>query len=205
MADHVLIAFDESLTNLTVQHAAHCLLYYTELDSNSNQKLHFLLMQIRTDGTIGFPGGIVDEDIAKYGSQAVLDGLRRELLEEINFSASELSEDNYVCSHFSEPKNLICHFFAHKLTQSAFQHIEQNHTKARDFPSEQLGLFRIPLWTLRNDNQLSDRNLRFWRKFIDFPFIGNSREQLMTALEQQQIIQAETLKSMMQQEVPSAP
>jgi 8-oxo-dGTP pyrophosphatase MutT (NUDIX family) len=45
-------------------------------------------MQFRSDGRIGFPGGIIDEEI---NIQGILDGLHRELLEEINITHLRLS------------------------------------------------------------------------------------------------------------------
>ena len=39
-------------------------------------------MHLRFDGTLGFPGGLIDEN------EDILDGLHRELREEINYSTT---------------------------------------------------------------------------------------------------------------------
>lgn len=191
---HRRILLDDALLNHSATHAAHIALYYKEQckEKQNGSEICFVLMQIRSDGMIGFPGGVIDEDIKRDGRSAIVEGLQRELREEINFNES-LGDFvfGYICSHERNdikefPKGLICHFFAQELSRSDFMDIERNHQEARDFPKEQLGIFRVPIVTKEIDGHkkvLPANNDDFWVKFVQFPFIGNAREQLMCGLE----------------------
>ncbi|RWS27916.1 hypothetical protein B4U80_03028, partial [Leptotrombidium deliense] len=136
------ISLEKAIECRQVKQAAHCALFYKEVvekkDSCNKLSSAFFLMQIRSDGMIGFPGGYVDEEITD--SSAILVGLNRELKEEINFSEEPMNMENYVCSHYKSECDdpLIVHFFAKQLSKKQFENIEKSHMTAIHFPSESL-------------------------------------------------------------------
>lgn len=215
-SDHSEITLEESLkTHSKLPHAAHCLLYF--VGENKPSGLHgkkevsehafFGLMQMRSDGRVGFPGGCIDEEIESSG-RGILEGLNRELLEEINYSQDPVGHSNYVCSHHRVGKanaqthehgrEMILHFYAKRMTEEQIKLIESTHTGGRDFPEESLGLFRVPIiWVERSDGSKDydlKSNREFWSEFQKLPFAGNSLKQLLVALQKEGITDQTFLK-----------
>lgn len=88
-------------------------------------------MQMRFDGYIGFPGGLVDD-----GEDAI-SGLNRELIEEMNIPDRTLvHKENHVVTHWSEKKRLLLHFYAVEVAMKEFINIEKNSLGAHDFGTE---------------------------------------------------------------------
>ena len=94
-------------------------------------------MQMRFDGLIGFPGGLVDP------GEDPLTALNRELHEEIGLDLDKFSfvEDNHVLSCFHEKKNLVLHFYAKEVTLDEFRGIEQRNLTATEYGSEVFNSF----------------------------------------------------------------
>lgn len=78
-------------------------------------------LQLRFDGTIGFPGGFVDTE------ESLEDALRRELSEELGPGAStlDIEESNLVASHVHPDKPLCLHFYCKKIKMNEFIDIEK--------------------------------------------------------------------------------
>ncbi|XP_066528590.1 U8 snoRNA-decapping enzyme isoform X2 [Hoplias malabaricus] len=127
-------------------------------------------MQMRFDGLLGFPGGLV-----KPSEESLEAGLIRELQEEIGV-AVPVTVDDYVSSRLApSPPLLITHFYTKKMTEAQLLEIEKAAvSKAADHGLEVLGMVRVPLYTMRNGGGLS------W--FLSHSFISNSRAQLLGAL-----------------------
>lgn len=151
-------------------HAAHCLLY-----SPGEEK--FGLMQMRSDGKLGFPGGGVEEKMPSVGE--IVKALNRELKEEINYDGDDVTLENYIFSHLHlKPMRtgeiLVTHFFMKEIkSQEEFLRIEKEHTKAPYFPEESLGLFRVPFDPIEDN---------FFKNFDCHRFAGNAREQLYAGI-----------------------
>lgn len=129
------ISLDDALKlDSTHVHAAHCLLYFP-----SGNEI-FGLMQMRSDGRIGFPGGGVD--VLCPSQDDLVEALNRELMEEINYDGS-VTLDSYIMSHLHlnrvTGKKLITHFFMKSISAEEGMKIEREHTKAPYFPLESLG------------------------------------------------------------------
>ena len=152
-------------------HAAHCLLY-----SPGEEK--FCLMQMRSDGKLGFPGGGVEEKMPSVGE--IVQALNRELKEEINYDWEEVTLENYIFSHvhpkpMRSGKILVTHFFMKGVSsEEEFIRIEREHVKAPYFPEECLGIFRVPVNPIEED---------FFTNFSQHRFAGNARDQLYAAIE----------------------
>lgn len=89
-------------------------------------------MQMRFDGYLGFPGGLVDK-----GEDSVA-ALNRELKEEMDLDLKKysVSEINYVVSHFSRSQNLCLNFYALEVPLQDLINIERQSLLARDFGTE---------------------------------------------------------------------
>ena len=93
-------------------------------------------MQLRFDGALGFPGGLIDP------GEAIVDGLNRECSEELGLEPKHfVSEEDLVFSAFttkSSPRwpRLELHAFAKEVSSQDYQRIEQNVFNAKDFGDE---------------------------------------------------------------------
>ena len=156
-------------------HASHILLWTK--DNSGGQEITYGLMQMRSDGRVGFPGGKSDEK--EVDRNEIVRALYRELQEEINFTPLEgqITLEDRVCSHLNGTREKVLHFFAKELPLNEFQHLERTHMNARDFPNESLGIFRIPLKT--SGHSVSQPFRKFVENFGKLKFAGNARNQLI--------------------------
>ncbi|XP_067399267.1 U8 snoRNA-decapping enzyme-like [Emydura macquarii macquarii] len=134
---------------------------------------HAVLMQMRFDGRLGFPGGFVDP---RDGS--LEEGLNRELQEELGPGAAPLclAEGDYLGSRSAEtPQRLVAHFYAKRLSLEQLRALEDGATRAKEHGLEVLGLVRVPLYTLRD-------GAGGLPAFLSNAFAGDARQQLLQAL-----------------------
>lgn len=89
-------------------------------------------MQMRFDGLLGFPGGLVDP-----GEDPVA-GLNRELHEEIDLDLSLYSfkDDHHLVTFLQEKKKLVLHFYIQEVTLIQFREIEAKCTSAHEYGIE---------------------------------------------------------------------
>ena len=89
-------------------------------------------MQLRFDGLIGFPGGLVDP------GEDPLFALNRELHEEIGLDLTKFSfeEENHILTCYHEKKNLVLHFYAKEVNFEDFQEIERKNLTAIEYGTE---------------------------------------------------------------------
>ncbi|XP_048343120.1 U8 snoRNA-decapping enzyme-like isoform X1 [Sphaerodactylus townsendi] len=169
------------------KHACHALLYAPCPGRLFGKiPLRFaVLMQMRFDGRLGFPGGFVDlQDVS------LEEGLNRELREELGPGAAFLrvAECDYVSSHVSEkPQQVVAHFYTKQLSLEDLRTIEDQATRAKEHGLEVMGLVRVPLYTLRD-------GIGGLPAFLTNTFIGSAREQLLHALETLQLVPREQLQ-----------
>ncbi|XP_016404800.1 U8 snoRNA-decapping enzyme-like isoform X4 [Sinocyclocheilus rhinocerous] len=149
------ITREDALRREGYRHACHIMLY-----GDSSAKLfgkipikHIVLMQMRFDGLLGFPGGL-----------------------EVGV-AVPVGVDNHVSSCLSPScPRLITHFYVKKMTESELKEMERAAVAtATDHGLEVLGMFRVPLYFLKNGGGLP--------YFLSHSFISNSRAQLLSALQ----------------------
>ncbi|KAM6976786.1 U8 snoRNA-decapping enzyme [Aplochiton taeniatus] len=156
------------------RHACHVMLY-----ANTNAQLfgripirHIILMQMRFDGLLGFPGGLVDP-----AEETLEDGLSRELQEELGVSLPVSAEDHVTSCHApsSSASRLITHFYAKRMEEEQIKEVERAAaTTATDHGLEVMGMVRVPLYTMKGG-----AGLPF---FLSHAFVGNCRSQLLDAL-----------------------
>lgn len=89
-------------------------------------------MQVRFDGYIGFPGGLVDPGEDPEFS------LNRELQEEMNLDLMKYSIklSNHVVSHYNKRTRLITHFYALEVSMEELKNIEARALQAKDYGFE---------------------------------------------------------------------
>ncbi|KAK7884765.1 hypothetical protein WMY93_027888 [Mugilogobius chulae] len=186
----------EALACKGCRHACHVMLY-----SDTRSQLfgripirHIILMQMRFDGLLGFPGGLVT-----LSKETLEEGLSRELLEEIGV-AVPIAEENHVescygpASSSSSSSHLILHFYAKKLEEEQILDIEHSAvSKAADHGHEVLGMVRVPLYQTQGGRGLSS--------FLSHSFIGNARLQLVDCLLRFGLISAKHLHKALSQAV----
>jgi len=90
-------------------------------------------MQMRFDGLLGFPGGYVDST-----DNNVVDGLNRELVEEINFDTDKhrVMQSDFIVSCVCSHRKLVTHFYAIEVTAAQFKDIEKRVFAAHDWGAE---------------------------------------------------------------------
>lgn len=173
-----LISLEEAINHFGDHtHASH-VLFWTVDDSRDNQMV-FGLMQMRSDGRFGFPGGTCDEP--KVDSDEIVSALYREVHEEMDYKMSErqITIEDRLFSHLSKSRKVL-HFFAKELPLKTFSLLERTHINARDFPSESVGLIRVPL---RDVGQPSSPAVRkFFKGFGRQKLAGNAKTQLIDAI-----------------------
>ncbi|CAL8252788.1 unnamed protein product [Arctogadus glacialis] len=116
----------EALTREGVRHACHVMLY-CDTRSKLFQRTpigHIVLMQMRFDGLLGFPGGLVDP------GESLEAGLSREVMEETGV-ALVFSEEDHMASCFAPTTSgppstppLITHFYVKKMEEDQIRAME---------------------------------------------------------------------------------
>ncbi|XP_029465473.1 U8 snoRNA-decapping enzyme [Rhinatrema bivittatum] len=134
---------------------------------------HVVLMQMRFDGRLGFPGGFVDPR-----DSSLEEGLNRELAEEMGLGVgvARVTENDYISSWVMEhPQKIVGYFYAKRLSLEQLEQLEAGALSAKEHGLEVMGLVRVPLYTLRD-------GVGGLPAFLRNNFIGNAKEQLLEAL-----------------------
>ncbi|KAM6981720.1 U8 snoRNA-decapping enzyme isoform 1-T2 [Tautogolabrus adspersus] len=168
---------EEALACSGCRHACHVMLYCdTETQLFGRIPIrHIILMQMRFDGLLGFPGGLVNPQ-----EETLEAGLSRELLEEMGV-ALPISVDDHVDACYapafppSSSSRLITHFYVRKMDEEQIREVERAAAStATDHGLEVLGMVRVPLYTTKGGGGLAS--------FLSHSFIGNARSQLLDSL-----------------------
>ncbi|XP_054451112.1 U8 snoRNA-decapping enzyme isoform X1 [Pteronotus mesoamericanus] len=113
------------------RHACHALLYAPDpgLLFRRIPLRYAVLMQMRFDGRLGFPGGFVE---LQDGS--LEDGLNRELSEELGEAAGafRVERADYRSSHAASGPHVVAHFYAKRLTLEQLTAVEKGAPHAKD-------------------------------------------------------------------------
>ena len=96
--------------------------------------LCLMQMQMRCDGMVGFPGGLMD----RVYDEPPVDCLNRELQEEINLNLDQykFEQSHYSMSHVCHRKKLVTHFYIRQVTAAQLKDIERSTLDADDWGSE---------------------------------------------------------------------
>ncbi|CAG0893517.1 unnamed protein product [Darwinula stevensoni] len=176
--DHAVVPHDTPMKEGYLL-AAHCMIY--ALDDSVVFNLYCrraaVLMHMRFDGYLGFPGGLVDT------GEEIIPALNRELHEEMNLDLTrfQVKHEDHVISHENAKNRVICHFYALCVSLAEFEEIERAALASKEHGHEVLGHIRVPLYVMGD-------GYRGFPTFLDNNFCGNARSQLLTSLKQRNIL-----------------
>ncbi|XP_037629746.1 U8 snoRNA-decapping enzyme isoform X1 [Sebastes umbrosus] len=181
----------EALACLGCRHACHVMLY-CDTKSQLFGRLpirHIILMQMRFDGLLGFPGGFVNPS-----KETLEAGLSRELLEELGVTLPILVEDHvdsyYAPASSSSSSRLITHFYVKKMEEEQIREVERAAAStAADHGQEVLGMVRVPLYTMKGGGGLAS--------FLSHSFVGSARSQLADSLLRFNLVAPEELNKVL--------
>ena len=96
-------------------------------------------MQVRFDGTLGFPGGIVDK------GETPEVAVNREMCEELGCSPDScvILEMDHVMSQVSYKTQFCLHFYAKQITLATLQQMERGVITCKEYGSEVHILYHI--------------------------------------------------------------
>ncbi|XP_053131891.1 tudor-interacting repair regulator protein [Hemicordylus capensis] len=139
-----------------------------------------ILMQMRFDGQLGFPGGFVDR---RFWS--LEDGLNRVL--GLGLGGVRLTDANYLISHVTEgPHRVVAHFYVKQLTLQELHAIEISAVHSRDHGLEVMGTVRVPLYTQKD-------RVGGLPAFLRNSFVNTAKFQLLYALKVLNMVPVEKL------------
>ncbi|KAG5836030.1 hypothetical protein ANANG_G00250290 [Anguilla anguilla] len=179
------ISKDESLSLKGYRHACHVMIY-ADTEAKLFGKIpikHIVLMQMRFDGFLGFPGGIVNPR-----EESLEAGLCRELWEEIGMALKVGPEDHCSSCLALSPPDLVTHFYTKKLREEEVREVERAAvSSAADHGLEVMGMIRVPLYCLKKGEGFPS--------FLSNSFIDSARSQLLAALRVLGLLSQEELEA----------
>ncbi|XP_055467897.1 U8 snoRNA-decapping enzyme-like [Psammomys obesus] len=170
------------------RHLCHVMLYAPNPEKlfDGHIKLRYaVLMCMRFDGRLGFPGGFVDDD-----SPNLEYGLNRELLKKLGDGVSTFTVESsdYRNSLADTKSKVAIHFYVKCLSLEQIQTVEARAPLSKDFGLEIFGLVRVPLYILQD-------GMGGLPTFLENSFIGTSRQQLLDALQDLRILTPEIVSN----------
>lgn len=112
--------------------------------SDPNQVIPEIVMLMTWRAGFGLPGGTVDDEIEKFGfKQGLIETLKRELKEEIDFEIDENSLSDIICSH-DLASGFVAHVFAYEVSEEEILNIRLNYTNVTHSRAEIAGLNLLP-------------------------------------------------------------
>lgn len=146
---------------------------------------HAVLMQMRFDGLLGFPGGLVDTLEAEGGRLEELEvAANRELREELS-ARVEVSTADYRGSLYLPKQRLCTHLFARKVSETTLDALERDALAAHD-RFEVCGTLRCPCYGLEAGKGFGH--------FLQNRFAGNAREQLLKLCREERLVDSAVLE-----------
>lgn len=186
---------DSELLDESWYHCVHVIIY-ADLPPNvylfnreSNVIQRTAMMQMRFDGRLGFPGGFVDKEDSSLESALV-----RELTEEMgslppNFT---ITPADYLFSHKTDQKKYCLHFFGKQVDFDDFKFIEKRPDKEPFEGFEVLGAIRVPFY-------IFGPTRGGLPAFLKNNFIGNSKNQLLRAIQIRNLLPDSQLEAIINQ------
>ena len=145
---------------------------------------HAILMQLRFDGLIGFPGGMVDYVDGKLEDLAV--AATRELTEELSPNIS-VSDDDYLGCMYLPDQQICTHLFEKKVTEEVLASLERDALAVHD-RFEVCGTVRVPCYALPAEANGGVSNKGFGL-FIQQNFAGNAKQQLLRLVKERGLVE----------------
>lgn len=152
--------------------------YHEVPKKNRGQNIPLVLMMMRWDGYIGFPGGSVDK------GETILEAMVRELSEEINCPKVFLKEDKFkplitLTDHHGTGH---VHSFSQEVTQDDLMALVRESTLGPQFFAETQGLFAVQIANFHHNGKLKGGI----GAFVNNNFKATSLIELQTLIEREQ-------------------
>ncbi|ESN93031.1 hypothetical protein HELRODRAFT_69527 [Helobdella robusta] len=143
-------------------------------------------MQMRSEGNLGFGGGLLDSEV----TESVVDCLNREYQEELNLDLEKckFKQEDHIMTAVNHKLKFVTHFYAHEVSNESFYEIEKDSVNASHWGTETFGIVRVPLFVVDSDK------FRGLPVFLANCFAGCAREQLMETIKRKQLIPLEDLQ-----------
>ncbi|CAG5136796.1 unnamed protein product [Candidula unifasciata] len=171
LSSEELVSLNATLSPL--KHASHGMIFArrSKLLWDLYDMKGMVMMQLRFDGVLGFPGGLVDD------GETPLQGVNREMHEEIGLDLSKYSftDGDRIASYVHEGKKLVLHFYMMEVSPEDFVLLEQRTLSAEEYGIETYGVVRVPLFTMGD-------GVRGFPAFLANQFAGNARDELIRGL-----------------------
>ncbi|KAG0410610.1 hypothetical protein HPB47_012267 [Ixodes persulcatus] len=153
------------------KNASHCIVWAASdaKVAGDNRARALILMQFRVDGSLGFPGGVLN--LGECPAAAA----NREMKEEINLDTSKLfvTPNNHLITFVNDHSKVALHFYSLQIGEEDFIKLEKRIVDAPDYGQETLGFFRVPLFNMATGG---------FETLLRQVFIGMAKEQLLYAL-----------------------
>lgn len=139
-----------------------------------------VLAQMRWDGSIGFPGGKVDEEDKINGCltrESLINALCREMNEEINMSLDKINKDNFkeLCTFRDTEEDVYIHNFIYEVTADDLIPITQNALKSPHIISENCGNVFLHLVNYSDTKGINN--------LLNHRYSGSGKEELIELIE----------------------
>jgi ADP-ribose pyrophosphatase YjhB (NUDIX family) len=144
---------------------------------------HAILMQMRFDGLLGFPGGLVDK--VEGALEDLATAANRELAEELSTNVRVNDDDYLGCIYL--PDEAICtHLFEKRVSAAVLDELERDALSAHD-RFEVCGTLRCPCYALpaRANGGVSNKGFGL---FIQQRFAGNAKQQLLRLVRDRDLV-----------------
>lgn len=177
--------YNKGVNNSTKKNVVFCIIYcddskpYNDYEAFIESELEsvrkkatvtvpLILAMMRNDCTIGFPGGHVKEN------ETLIEGLKRELKEEINLDNLDESRLKILCTYYNEKRKITT--FQYKVTYDEYNNIFRNSINSKHLYSENCGTISLQV----HKNSLRDINLNH--------FCGNVKSEINLLIHKEKLI-----------------
>lgn len=150
---------------------------------------HAILMQLRFDGLIGFPGGLVDMVDGRLEDLAV--AANRELAEELSPNVS-VADENWLGCIYLPGQDICTHLFEKRVTEAELEQLERDALTAHD-RFEVCGTLRCPCYALPAEANGGVSNKGFG-VFVQQQFAGNAKQQLLRLVRERGLVAREAFE-----------
>eukprot|EP00744_Colponema_vietnamica_P006416 GILI01009330.1.p1 GENE.GILI01009330.1~~GILI01009330.1.p1 ORF type:complete len:220 (+),score=71.74 GILI01009330.1:77-736(+) len=169
----------------TVSHAitaAHCAFFCRDIEKTplyGPSRTGTIFMQMRFDGLIGFPGGLID------AGESAVEGIAREVREETGFM-NFFPTEAHILSLDEESGNRF-YLFSYEMRKDDFMALERSAFEGPDYGLETLGLVRVPLFV---SSKCPSKGLP---AFLNHAFAGHAKRQLIVTILRHHLMSHEDL------------
>lgn len=184
-----VIDFHESLSRYPFYERVAYAMFYsrntTAYQQQQKQQPVNILMILGSSGKFGFPGGHIEQT-----DRSVIDGLNRELREEINIKRKHfLNPDDHLFTLVRHNPAFVEHFYTRQVAPTDLVEMEKRVAGRPEWGMEIYGVIRVPLFVEAD-------GFRGFPAFLSNMFMRNSRWLLLQGIELNKLMHRKQLKEL---------